>query len=153
MSPSRALSLILAVALPWLAPVEAKAQLSGAVGLTSDYRLRGFSLTDGRGVAIVSANYDHAGGAYAGGALIGHDPPGRAPRLLGYQAYAGIAGRFAGGPRRLADHDYEYPVASGAAADAALPDISTLRAPDVDLSDLGDLRGSLEMMREAGIVP
>jgi iron(III) transport system substrate-binding protein len=57
------------------------------------------------------------------------------------------------GQQYLADHDYEYPVASGAAADAALPDISTLRAPDVDLSDLGDLRGSLEMMREAGILP
>ena len=57
------------------------------------------------------------------------------------------------GQQYLADHDYEYPVASGATADAALPDISTLRAPDVDLSDLGDLRGSLEMMREAGILP
>jgi len=49
-------------------------------------------------VATVSANYDHASGAYAGGTLIGHDPAGRAPRLLGYQAYAGVAGQFADGP-------------------------------------------------------
>ena len=57
------------------------------------------------------------------------------------------------GQQYLAEHDYEYPVASGATADPALPAISTLRAPDVDLSDLGDLRGSLAMMREAGILP
>jgi iron(III) transport system substrate-binding protein len=53
----------------------------------------------------------------------------------------------------FADHDYEYPVAGGATPDEALPDLSTLKAPEIDLSDLGDLRGSLELMREAGILP
>lgn len=53
----------------------------------------------------------------------------------------------------LAGTDFEYPVAEGAAADAALPPLTTLTAPDVDLSDLGDLRGSLELMRETGILP
>ncbi len=53
----------------------------------------------------------------------------------------------------FADHDYEYPVAGEATPDEALPDIETLKAPDIDLSDLGDLRGSLELMREAGILP
>lgn len=80
------------------APTAAWAQLSGTVGVASDYRLRGFSLTDGRGVVAASANYDDASGAYAGGSIVGHDPTGRGPRVLGYQVYAGVAGRFSGGP-------------------------------------------------------
>jgi len=95
---ARAFGLSLALALPWLAPAAARAQLSGAVGAASDYRLRGASLTDGRGVLTLGANYDHPSGAYAGGTVIGHDPGGRGARLLGYQAYVGVAGRFSGGP-------------------------------------------------------
>jgi len=95
---ARAFGLILAVALPWLAPAAARAQLSGMVGAASDYRLRGSSLTDGRGALSLGANYDHPSGAYAGATAIGHDPGGRGPRVLGYQAYAGVAGRFPGGP-------------------------------------------------------
>jgi iron(III) transport system substrate-binding protein len=53
----------------------------------------------------------------------------------------------------FADHDYEYPLAGDATPDEALPAIETLKAPDIDLSDLGDLRGSLDLMREAGILP
>ena len=52
----------------------------------------------------------------------------------------------------FADNDYEYPVTADAQPDEALPALSTLKAPDVDLSDLGDLRGSLAMMREVGIL-
>jgi iron(III) transport system substrate-binding protein len=52
----------------------------------------------------------------------------------------------------FADHDYEYPLAGGT-PNAALPNIDALRAPDIDLSDLGDLRGSLDMMRQAAILP
>lgn len=98
MKAGAAFRLILALALPWVAPAAARAQLSGAVGVASDYRLRGFSLADGRGVLTVGANYDHPSGAYAGASVIGHDPAERGPRILGYQAYAGVAGRFAGGP-------------------------------------------------------
>ena len=97
MNAGRARGLILALALSWLAPVAARAQLSGAVGAASDYRLRGVSLTDGRGVLSLGANYDHPSGVYAGGTVVGHDPAERGPRLLGYQAYAGVAGRFRGG--------------------------------------------------------
>jgi uncharacterized protein (TIGR02001 family) len=97
-SARRAFRLILAFALPWLAPAAARAQLSGVIGAASDYRLRGISLTDGRGVLTAGANYDHPSGAYAGASVIGHDPAGRGPRVLGYQAYAGIAGQFRDGP-------------------------------------------------------
>ena len=57
------------------------------------------------------------------------------------------------GQQYLAAHDYEYPMVEGIAADPSLPPIESLKAPDVDLSDLGDLRGSLELMRDAGILP
>ncbi len=57
------------------------------------------------------------------------------------------------GQQYLASHDYEYPMVEGIDADPSLPPIESLKAPDVDLSDLGDLRGSLELMRQAGILP
>jgi iron(III) transport system substrate-binding protein len=53
----------------------------------------------------------------------------------------------------LANRDYEYPLLSGVKAGDELPPLSSLKAPDIDLSDLGDLKGSLELMRQAGILP
>lgn len=97
MSRRRALALTAALGLAVLAPGAAQAQASAALGVASDYRIRGISLTDGRGVATLAANYDHPTGAYAGASLVAHDPAGRGARLLGYQAYAGVAGRLAGG--------------------------------------------------------
>lgn len=97
MNARRACGWVLALGLSWLAPATARAQLSGVAGAASDYRLRGVSLTDGRGVLSLGANYDHPSGIYAGASVIGHDPAARGPRLLGHQAYAGVAGRFRGG--------------------------------------------------------
>lgn len=97
MRAGRASGPALLAALLCLAPA-ARAQVSGVAGVVSDYRLRGFSLTDGRAAATLGVNYDHPSGAYAGGGVIAHDPPGHGLRLLGYQAYAGVAGRFAAGP-------------------------------------------------------
>jgi uncharacterized protein (TIGR02001 family) len=76
----------------------AMAQVSGGLTLATDYRIRGVSLTDGRGVAVASLAYDHDSGAYAGGSVVGHDPASRSARILGYQAYAGVARRIPGGP-------------------------------------------------------
>ena len=76
----------------------AEAQVSGGVTVATDYRLRGVSLTDGRGVVAASLAYDHASGFYAGGAVVAHDPAYRDLRLLGWQGYAGVSGRFGGGP-------------------------------------------------------
>ncbi len=53
----------------------------------------------------------------------------------------------------FASKDHEYPLLAGVAADPDLPPIESLKAPDIDLSDLGDLRGSLEMITEAGLLP
>jgi len=87
----------LAFAVLVLAP-PAHAQMSGGVTVATNYRVRSVSLTDGRGVVSAHAAYDHASGVYAGGEVVAHDPATEGVRVLGYQAYAGVAGRFAGGP-------------------------------------------------------
>jgi len=93
--PVPGLALLLAVSC--LAPA-ARAQVSGGVSLATDYRLRGVSLTDGRGAVSASVAYDHESGFYAGGSVIAHDPALQGPRILGHQAYVGVARRMPGGP-------------------------------------------------------
>ena len=43
----------------------------------------------------------------------------------------------------FADETYEYPLVTGIAADPALVPLADIAAPDVDLSDLADLEGTL----------
>jgi iron(III) transport system substrate-binding protein len=47
----------------------------------------------------------------------------------------------------------EYPLIEGIELDDRLQPLSEVDPPEVDLSDLTDLEGSLEMMREVGILP
>jgi iron(III) transport system substrate-binding protein len=53
----------------------------------------------------------------------------------------------------FAKNDHEYPLVEGVAPDPDLPSLSSIKPPEIDLSDLNDLRGSLELMRQAGILP
>jgi iron(III) transport system substrate-binding protein len=46
----------------------------------------------------------------------------------------------------------EYPVAAGVAADPCLPDLATLNPPDIDLSDLSDARGTVELLTDLGLL-
>jgi iron(III) transport system substrate-binding protein len=57
------------------------------------------------------------------------------------------------GQTYFANNDFEYPLVEGTAPDPQLPPIKGLKTPNIDLSDLDDLKGSLELMRKAGIVP
>ena len=50
----------------------------------------------------------------------------------------------------FAEETYEYPLVAGVTADPALPALSEIQSPDIDLSDLADLEGTLELMQEAG---
>lgn len=74
----------------------ALAQLSGAVGIVSDYRLRGVSLSDKQPAVTASVAYDHPSGFYAGGSVIGTNYGG--PQVLGYIEYAGFATAHTTGP-------------------------------------------------------
>jgi uncharacterized protein (TIGR02001 family) len=83
------LALGLALCLTFGATSAAHAQLSGALGVQSDYRFRGISLTDRQPVATLDLAYDHPSGLYAGGSAIVMDDEG--PRAVGFIEYAGFA--------------------------------------------------------------
>ena len=71
------------------APVEA--QIAGSVGFDSDYRLRGYSLTEGHPAFFAQASYDDPSGFYlglSGLAVVSDDP-----RFLGVIGNAGYARR------------------------------------------------------------
>lgn len=64
----------------------------GSVGLDSDYRLRGYSLTDDHPAASMQITYDHPSGVYFG--LSGLTQLGGRNRFLGVIANAGYAKRL-----------------------------------------------------------
>jgi iron(III) transport system substrate-binding protein len=50
----------------------------------------------------------------------------------------------------FADNTHEYPLTGDVEAEDALPPLEELESPDIDLSQLSDLQGTLELMQEAG---
>jgi len=83
------LPLCLALGLALAAAPAAHAQLSGALGIQSDYRFRGISLTGRQPVVTLDLAYDHPSGFYAGGSAIATNDDG--PQVLGFIEYAGFA--------------------------------------------------------------
>jgi iron(III) transport system substrate-binding protein len=55
--------------------------------------------------------------------------------------------------RYFANETKEYPLVEGVTTDVNLPPLSEVQPPQIDLSDLTDLQGSLDLMRETGILP
>jgi iron(III) transport system substrate-binding protein len=53
----------------------------------------------------------------------------------------------------FSDETGEYPLIEGVASNPANPQLAELNVPDIDLSNLDDLRGTLDLMREAGVLP
>lgn len=56
------------------------------------------------------------------------------------------------GQAYFAENTFEYPLVSGVAAPADQPPLSEIGHPDIDLSDLADLRGTLELLAEVGLL-
>ena len=52
----------------------------------------------------------------------------------------------------FAETDFEYPLVKGVAANDNLVPLSKIESPDVDLSNLDDLEGTLELLRETGVL-
>lgn len=52
----------------------------------------------------------------------------------------------------FADSDFEYPLAAGVEADDKVVPLSEIESPDVDQSNLDDLEGTLELLRETGVL-
>ncbi len=47
----------------------------------------------------------------------------------------------------------EYPVAAGVVPEGDLPPLESLDPPDVDLGSLSDLQGTLDLLRDVGVLP
>ena len=47
---------------------------------------------------------------------------------------------------------FEYPLIDGVPADPRLPELASIEAPDVDLSALADLKGTVELLRAVGAI-
>jgi iron(III) transport system substrate-binding protein len=53
----------------------------------------------------------------------------------------------------FADETGEYPLIDGIPSNPGNPQLADLNVPDIDLGNLDDLRGTLDLMREAGVLP
>ncbi len=54
--------------------------------------------------------------------------------------------------RYFADKTYEYPLAAGVQPNSALPPLSEIQSPELDLSKLEDLKGTLQLLQDLGIL-
>lgn len=74
------------------------------------------------------------------------DVPGAAENFVEYLLGAEAQQYFA-------QETHEYPVSAGVAAAGDLPPLNSLDPPLIDLSDLGDLQGTLDLLRGSGAIP
>jgi iron(III) transport system substrate-binding protein len=51
------------------------------------------------------------------------------------------------------DQTFEYPVIDGVATNPLLTPLDEIAAPGIDMSQLGDLEGTLDLLREVGALP
>ena len=54
--------------------------------------------------------------------------------------------------RYFADSTFEYPLIAGVDPSPGLPPLDAIGTPDIDLSDLDDLAGTLRLLQEAGVL-
>jgi iron(III) transport system substrate-binding protein len=54
--------------------------------------------------------------------------------------------------RYFADETFEYPLIEGVPTEAELVPLSEIEAPNINLGDLDDLEGSLDLLRETGVL-
>jgi uncharacterized protein (TIGR02001 family) len=74
----------------------ARAQIALSATFASDYRIRGFSLSDDKPTLSLEFAYDHASGAYAGATAIVTETRHSGIGFLGYVANAGYVARLTG---------------------------------------------------------
>jgi iron(III) transport system substrate-binding protein len=79
------------------------------------------------------------------GIIEGADAPHNAQRFVDY-----LLGRKAG--QYFDEEVYEYPLVAGLDPAKGLPPLDDIAQPDVDLSDLDDLDGTLDLLRKAGVL-
>ena len=121
------------------------------VGFVNHYYLHRFLAEEGDGFA--ARNYFLPGGGpgsavlVAGAAILKTaENESQAKRFLDYLLSEEAQNYFA-------EETYEYPLIDGVSHSELLPALDTLNTPDIDISDLGDLEATQNLLREAGALP
>ena len=79
--------------------------------------------------------------------------------ILNTSSRQGLAQRFilyllgAGAQHYFAEETFEYPLAAGVEPSVDLPPLAKIAAPDIDLSDLADLEGTVRLLTNVGALP
>ena len=133
-----------------LSAVEGVASGEVQVAFVNHYYL--FRVKEERGDDLPAANYYLKGGdpgalvlAAGAGVLDTAENPDAAKEFLEF-ALSGEAQQY------FADETYEYPLVKGVEINDELPPLSEMQGPEVDLSDLDDLGGTLELLQETGVL-
>ena len=131
--------------------VQAVADGDVAVGLVNHYYLYQFLAEQGEDFAAL--NHYFTGGDIgalvnvAGAGVLGTtDQTDDAERFIAYLLEQEAQLYFA-------NETYEYPLVPGVQPSHDLPPIESLQPPAIGLSQLHDLQGTLELLREAGVLP
>lgn len=121
-----------------------------SVGLVNHYYLFQFLAEN---PDVPAANYYFPSGdigslinAAGAGVVNTSDHPGLAQRLLLYLLSTK-------GQTYFTADEFEYPLVPGVTPRADLKPLAEIEAPQIDLSDLDDLQGTLDLLRETGALP
>jgi len=121
------------------------------VGFVNHYYLHRFLAEEGEGFA--ARNYFLPGGGPGSAVLVTgaailktSDNVTAAERFLYYLLSTEAQSYFA-------EETYEYPLIAGVSWADLLPDLASLNTPDIDVSDLGDLAATQNLLREVGALP
>lgn len=120
------------------------------VGLVNHYYL--FAAKKDKGEALPVANHFLAAGdpgtlvnVSGAGVLKGTKKAEAARKLIAFLLDTQAQQHFS-------KETYEYPLVAGVAADAALPALSKVGSPELDLSKLEDLKGTMKLLQETGVL-
>jgi len=121
------------------------------VGFVNHYYLHRFLAEEGEGFA--ARNYFLPGGDPGSAVLVTGaailktaDNSTQAERFLEYLLSADAQKYFA-------EETYEYPLIDGVPHAELLPELVSPKPPDIDVSDLGDLAATQDLLREVGASP
>ncbi len=120
------------------------------LGLVNHYYLYGFLKDQGEGFKARN-HYTAAGDPGSlvnlAGAGILKDAPNKSAARAFVQYLLGEPAQ-----KYFSEQTFEYPLADGVAADSRLKPLAELQPPDLDLSDLQDLQGTLSLLRSTGVL-
>ena len=116
--------------------------LAGLIGRFDVEGRGGSPLADHKNVGLALVELDHG---KAGSVIEGAE---QAPAALEFISYL-LSDE---GQEYFTVNTFEYPVVAGIAPPEGLPPIDEIGHPEIDLGDLADLQGTLELLAEVGLI-